>query len=236
MNVLESLVVWPLNRKQSFHDWQVRLFEKRATFEKTVDRPAFPACQNAAYSVEMRLEDSPGDAARLVVQLADQPVATPHEPSLRRSTRAVAILDVTGIRLRSEQLIASDDADRVSAHSQEHNSDGYVAFVNLLKAGSVDSIREPVFLDREGRKYDPCFAVVPKDCRSGLRFRNCIQDLSNPGTQGGASRLSPDGGEIQRGGLSTVPRLEIQRTCIEIILTDVVQQSPNTRRTGKVTL
>ncbi len=137
MDALQSLVAWPLNRKQPLYNRQIRLFKERATLEKPVDGLAFPACQNAVDSVEIRLEDSPGDGARLVVQLADQPVATPHEPSLRRSARAVAVLDVAGIRLRNEQLIASNNAYRVSTHSQEHDSDSYVTFVNRLKAGSV---------------------------------------------------------------------------------------------------
>ena len=85
-----------------------------------------------------------------VVQLSDQPVATPHEPPLRRPARPVTILDVAGIGLGGEQLIASHYANRVPAHSQEHDPDGYVSLVDLRKPGNVDFVSGAVFTDREG--------------------------------------------------------------------------------------
>ena len=92
----------------------------------------------------------------------------------------MTILDVAGVGLGSQQLITADNANRVPAHSQEHDPDGYVSLIDLRKPGNVNFVSESVFLHREGWEDDPCPVVAPKHRRSGLRFRNRAKYLTYP--------------------------------------------------------
>ncbi len=152
---LERLVIWLFHREQPIHDLEIGLFKEGAALQESVYGLAFSAGEDTVDLVEVRFKDSPGDVASLVVEFADESIAASHESSLRRPAGPMSIFHVSRVGLRGEEFIASEDSDGVSAHSEEHDSDGHVALVDLFENGSVEAVDETAMLNGEGGKDGP---------------------------------------------------------------------------------
>ena len=96
-------------------------------------------------------EDFARHLARLVEELADEPLAAPGETALGRAAGPVPALDVAGACLGGDQPVASELAHSVPAQAQQHHADHRVRAEHSDQQGRCRSSVRRVCRQRKWR-------------------------------------------------------------------------------------